>query len=406
MEPWNASLKRHPKSTNLSRFRPNLPALTTTHGKPLAASVLNARCEISSSRCAAPIRFHMGSGNVCLALTGMAGYKNRSPALDYLILNQPMAPFANFPVLHSFEPGLASVAFHGAVDEARRLIFVGDNDRIKSYEWGNPSEVYEELLPVHTMETEDSEGPMTVLPNGSIVRAGKGGASVWDTVTLPAHGPDGDEIIGEEIEDFDTMRDDSTKSAFAVECSRVINSGNPSPERSGEVRRKTFQGPRRSPGLPIDPKRWVLVLENPTKLVTEVDEIEPSSGSPPTLHIKFLNQPNLKPSLWQPPLTAPLIVVCIKCAHEKGNYSCITIDLETGKSTSYYLGYGANVSAFSVTSANPQLFLTACNDRFACLFDIRHPLPILTFDSCGTSEFCKAAALAHPDSIPSELSHP
>ncbi|CAE6481558.1 unnamed protein product [Rhizoctonia solani] len=338
-EPWSLSSKRHPKSTNLSRFRPKLPALTPTLDKPLAASVLDARCEISSSQCAAPIRFLTSPGNTCLALTGMGGYKNRSPALEYLLLNQPLAPSTDFPDLHWYEPGLAGVAFHGAIDESRRLIFVADDDRIKSYEWGSASEVYKDLLPVHTLDSELSRGPITVLPNGSLVRAGKGGASVFDINALPTHGSDGDEIIGESIEDFDTMRD-------------------------------------------------------------EIDEIEVSSGSAPTSHIKFLDQPNLKPSLWQPLLTAPSTVLCVESARDEGKYSCIGIDLETGKSTSYYLGHGGDVTAFSVSPAEPQLFLTACNDGFARLFDVRRPLPVLTFDACGQDEFCEAAALAHPDTIP------
>ncbi|KDN48395.1 hypothetical protein RSAG8_02987, partial [Rhizoctonia solani AG-8 WAC10335] len=353
-EPWNASSKRHPKSTNLSRFRFNLPALTPTPNKPLAASVLDARCEISSSQSADPIRFLTSPGNACLALTSMSGYKNRSPALEYIITNQPLARSANFPTLHLFEPGLARVAFHGAIDESRRLIFIGDEDRIKSYEWGRPSgKVHEELLPVHTLNTRLSSGPMTVLPNGSVVRAGKGGASVFDLKVLPTHGPYGDKTIGKLIKDLDTIH-------------------------------KTI-------GKLI--KDLDTIREDP-------DEIEPSTGSAPTSRIKFLDQPNLKPSLWQPLLTTPSTVVCVESARDKGKYSCIGIDLEAGKSTSYYLGHGADVSEFSVSPTDPQLFLTACNDGFARLFDVRRPLPVVTFDACGQNDFCQAAALAHPDNIP------
>ncbi|CAE6469279.1 unnamed protein product [Rhizoctonia solani] len=338
-EAWNPASKRHPKSTNLSRFRSKLPPLTPTINKPLAASVLDARCEISSSRCSAPIRFLTSLGGTCLALTGMGGYKNRSPTLEYFILNQSLAPYTNFPAGHRYEPGLASVAFHGVIDEARRLIFVGDDDRIKSYEWGSPTEVYPEPSPVHTLDTELSKGPMMILPNGSVVRAGKGGASVYDVRSLPTHGEDGDEVIGEEIEDFDTMCDDP-------------------------------------------------------------EEIEPSSGSAPTSHIKFFDQPEFKPHIWQPLISAPSTVICAEYAREGGKYSCTGIDLETGKTTSYYLGHGADVSAFSVSQSDPQLFLSACNDGFARLFDSRRPLPVVTFDACGQDEFCEAAALAHPDSIP------
>lgn len=68
-----------------------------------------------------------------------------------------------------------------------------------------------------------------------------------------------------------------------------------------------------------------------------------------------------------------------------------------------YLGHGATVSDFSVSSGDPQVFLTACHDGFARMFDVRRSLPVLTFDACGQSEFCDTAALAHVDGIPSKV---
>ncbi|QRW23502.1 WD40 domain-containing protein [Rhizoctonia solani] len=338
---WSSAMKRHPKSTKLSRVRSNLPPLTPTNDKPWAASVLDARCEISSSRCSAPIRFLTSLDSTCLALTGMGGYKNRSPALEYFILNKPLAPSTDFPDRHWYEPKLAGVAFHGMIDEGRRLIFLGDDDRIKSYEWGSSTEVYRDPLPVHTLDTESCRGPMMGLPNGFVVRAGKGNAGVYNIESLPTHGEDGDEIVGEEIDldDFDTMRDDP-------------------------------------------------------------EEIEPSSGSAPTSHIKFVDHPEFKPNTWQPLISSPSTVICAEYAREGGQYSCIGIDLETGKTAMHYLGHGADISAFSVSKTDPQLFLSACNDGFARLYDTRRPLPVVTFDACGQNEFCEAAAFAHPDSIP------
>ncbi|CAE7182037.1 unnamed protein product [Rhizoctonia solani] len=342
-EPWTASSKRHPKSTNLSRFRPGLPTLTSTPDKPLAASVLDARCEISSSRCSAPIRFHMSPGNTCLALTAMGGYKNRSSVLEYLMLNQPLAASAKFPAQYLVEPRFSEIAHHATIDEARRLIFIGDDRRIKSYEWGSPSDVHEDPLLVHTLNSQGAKGPMTILPNGSVARAGKGGASVWDT-QAPL---DSDNTVEEPIAESDESDD-----------------GEDWEDEDSE------------------------------------GEVDQNPGLAPTSHIKFLDQPDLKPSLWQPLLAAPSTVVCVEDPSNEGRYSCIGIDLEAGKTTSYYLGNGGGVSAFSVSTADPQLFLTACNDGFARLYDVRRPLPVITFDACGQDEFCEAAALAYPDGIP------
>ncbi|CAE6519833.1 unnamed protein product [Rhizoctonia solani] len=338
-EPWDAKSKRHQKSANLSRFRSNLPALTSTLDNPSAATILDARCEISSSRCVAPLRFLKSTGNTCLALTATSGYGNRSPTLEYLFPNQPLAPSVKFPTVHQFEPKLNEVPIHGAIDEIRRLIVVGDDCRIKSYEWGSSNgEVHKHLLPIHNLASKSSRGPMALLPNGSLVRAGQGGASVFD-LQVPTYGSDGNETIGELIEDVKTMRSD-------------------------------FNG------------------------------IELSSGSAPTSHIKFFDQPNIKPHIWQPLLAAPSTFLCAGYGHDEGKYGCVGIDLEAGKTTSYHLGHGANVSDFSVSLGEPQLFLTACNDGFARLFDMRLSLPVLTFDACGQNECCDAVALAHPDGIP------
>ncbi|QRW23501.1 WD40 domain-containing protein [Rhizoctonia solani] len=295
---WDPALKRHPKSTKLARFRTN-SSLTRTTKRPLATRVLDARCEVSSSRCSVPIRFLTGLDSTFLALTGMRGVKNRSPALE-----------------------LADVASHGVIDEARRLIFLGDDDRIKSYEWGSSTEVYENLFPVHTLDTKHYQGPMMVLPDGSVVRAGKGNAGVYNIESLPTHGEYEKGIIGRKIKSFDTRRNDPEK-------------------------------------------------------------IEPSSGSAPTSHIKFLDYPEFEPSTWQPLVSSPSTVVCAESARKGGRYSCIVIDLETGKTAMHYLGHNA-----------------ACNDGFARLYDTRYSLPVVTFHARGQNEFCEAAALAHPNNIP------
>ncbi|KAH7332740.1 hypothetical protein B0J17DRAFT_721895 [Rhizoctonia solani] len=53
-----------------------------------------------------------------------------------------------------------------------------------------------------------------------------------------------------------------------------------------------------------------------------------------------------------------------------------------------------------VSQSDPQLFLTACGDGYARLFDLRYPLPVVTIDACGLMEGCEADVLVMPDSIP------
>ncbi|KAG9127563.1 hypothetical protein FRC07_012193 [Ceratobasidium sp. 392] len=83
------------------------------------------------------------------------------------------------------------------------------------------------------------------------------------------------------------------------------------------------------------------------------------------------------------------------------DYDCITINLEhQGSLVSRYIGHGGAVADLSVSAADPQVFLTACSDGFVRLFDIRTPLPVLTFDACQQNEACDAAVFTHPDGIP------
>ncbi|KAG9082197.1 hypothetical protein FRC06_005171 [Ceratobasidium sp. 370] len=85
-----------------------------------------------------------------------------------------------------------------------------------------------------------------------------------------------------------------------------------------------------------------------------------------------------------------------------GNFDCVTIDLEHGGSiTARYLGHGGMINDLSVSEGDPRVFLTACDDGYARLFDLRIPLPTLTFDACQLNEACDAAVLAYPDGIPS-----
>jgi hypothetical protein len=50
------------------------------------------------------------------------------------------------------------------------------------------------------------------------------------------------------------------------------------------------------------------------------------------------------------------------------------------------------------------VFITACDDGYARLYDVRHPLPVLTLDSGGENEGCSGVVLVHPDGIPTAYS--
>ncbi|KAF8598017.1 hypothetical protein BDV93DRAFT_354678 [Ceratobasidium sp. AG-I] len=339
-DPWTESMKRHPKTSLLARFRPGIPALTPTPANPLAMSVYDARCEITSSEICSPIKLQISQGGSCLALNAMGGYKNRSPVLSYFILGDEELMLKG----HFLEVGLADIAYHMALDESRRLIFLGGESRVKSYAWGAPGgDNYKKPLATHILDSGRTIGPIAVLPNGTVVRAGKGNAAVWSLEGLQTHGMDGDKVIEEEVDtDEDTWSDDDD------------------------------------------------------------EEIEQSSGSQPTSQLAFTDNSNMKPTHWKPLIQSPSSMLCTTATMgEETEYDCFLLDLEHGgKIATCFLGHGGVVSDFSVSAPDPQVFLTACNDGYARLYDLRRPLPVLTFDACGQGEFCGAVALAHPDGIP------
>jgi hypothetical protein len=134
-----------------------------------------------------PIQFSFSSGGSCLAMPSMSGYKNRVPVLTYLLLDE-----GDIPSARSVRVGLSDVAYDSTTDEQRKLIFIADHSRIKSYAWGSPSEVgtggnFAQTVPMHTLSSNDGgKGPLTVV-NGRLLRSSKGSLSVWNIDTLETH---------------------------------------------------------------------------------------------------------------------------------------------------------------------------------------------------------------------------
>ncbi|KAG9094810.1 hypothetical protein FS749_011777 [Ceratobasidium sp. UAMH 11750] len=307
----------------------------------LAKIIYDARCEVQSTSISEPIDIHLSQGNACLAVIGMGGYKQRVPHLEYYLLEGSEAS-SDFPTPHFLKPGLADVAVHATTDESRRLIFVADKHRVKSFAWAAPNgEIYEEPHPTHTLASGQARGPLAVFPNGTIVKAGVGKVAVWNIDSLGTHGTNGRKIIG---------------------------------SKDRNTRENTWRD---------DP-----------------EDIEMSSGNLPSSSIQFSGHADLAVGRWKPLVQAPSTMLS-----QIGRCGCATIDLEhEGSVVARYLGHSGTVTDLSVSAGDPQTFLTACSDGFARLFDTRTPLPVLTFDACQNTDSCDSAVLAHPDGIPTVFS--
>ena len=126
----------------------------------------------------------------------------------------------------------------------------------------------------------------------------------------------------------------------------------------------------------------------------EPEDIERSTGTDATLTIRFTD-PALDPLRWQRLSNAKML-----CTQKRG-FSCYTIDLQAGgKVTSRYLGHGGEVNCISVSEGDPNAFLTACNDGVVRLYDVREPLPRLSFNAGAGSDPCDTALYIHVEGVP------
>ena len=91
-------------------------------------------------------------------------------------------------------------------------------------------------------------------------------------------------------------------------------------------------------------------------------------------------------------------------AHEQNDFACIALDLaHGGKVAQTYLGHAGQITDMSTSPEDHNVFVTACDDGYARLYDVRSRLPSLTMHA--ESEVCSAAVIAHPDGVPSEQFH-
>ncbi|KAJ6561272.1 hypothetical protein B0H10DRAFT_2117892 [Mycena sp. CBHHK59/15] len=335
---WNTTPRPHTLSTPLSRFNNGITGLTST--TPLMDAIFQARCEISSDSINLPIGL-VNNGS-CLVLPCMGGWKNRSPSLTYYRLDEDAAPKEKFPLISGHvDVGLTEIAYWATTDEQRKLMFVADTYRVKSYAWADAQtgETYDSAFPTHTLHTSDHRGPLHVLAPGRFLRAGKGSAGVWHLDELKTHGPDGSARVGRRFDISGSSRD-------------------------------------------------------------EEDVLEDSSGSEPTTVINFADS-NVAPAKWHP---HPLVATTMLCGSDPAkskDYSCISLDLEHGgKTVARYLGHGGETRAFSTSISEPNIFLTGSDDSYARLYDHRLPLPVLTLIAGSEQDHCAGLAFVHPDGIP------
>ena len=338
--PWHTTPRRHPKASRLARFWAGTPPFSPTRAHPAASAIYSALCETTSEQICNPGRLRLAAGGGALTLAQAGGWKADSPVFSHWDL----AGGAGLADLRDIAVGLEGVVYHSAIDDARRLVWVADEERIKSFAWPAPADPeaghwgQPAALPVHTLNAPCS-GPLHATRD-RVFRAGKGYIATWKIDALYTHGPDGEDQMGGAMEGYDSDDDDNTE-----------------------------------------------------------HDIEWSKGTAATNRIT-LDDAALKPTHWHPHPSTAGHMLCVSDPGERSTYTCHVVDLGSGKIVDKYLGHGGEVQDISTSAADPNVFLTAANDGYARLFDVRHRLPVLTLNVGKSSDGCDAAVLCHPDGIP------
>ncbi|KAF7973198.1 hypothetical protein HWV62_15779 [Athelia sp. TMB] len=338
-QPWSTTPRPHSKASRLARFWAGTPPFSPTPAHPAASAIYSALCETTSAGICNPGRLRLAAGGGALALVQGGGWTDRSAVLSHWDL----AGGAALADLRDIAVGLEGMVYHSAVEDARRLVWVADEARVKSFAW--PARDPEAgrwdqpaALPVHTLQAPCG-GPLHATRD-HLFRAGKGFVASWKIDALYTHGPDGEDLMGGYME------------------------GHGSDDEEEE------------------------------------NEPEWSKGSAATVRIK-LDDAALEPTHWHPHPSTAGHMLCVSDPGESSSYTVHVVDLGSGKIVDRYLGHGGEVQDISTSAADPNVFVTAANDGYARLFDVRHRLPVLTLNVSKSSDGCDAAVLCHPNGIPS-----
>ncbi|KAH9479827.1 hypothetical protein JR316_0008422 [Psilocybe cubensis] len=374
-EGWETTPHPSVLSSPCARFQSDF-ILSECSGTPEhenVAALVKAQCEVSCDDINDPVKLCISSGGDLLALSAMGGYKNRTPFL-HCYYPKDAAPRAtgsstrwedNLGSMRSKDRklGLSGVVADLALDESRQLIFAADQMRIKSYRYDKTQKVEKKtrngardagFRAVHTFDCSGSfEGPLSVFSDrGRVLRAGQHGTvAIWDIDAQPTHGRSGSEIVGEkyDYEDMDSWRDDPEEIELSggSEHSQTVNLDTCDGEGARAV-------------------HWSV----------EYWHRHPSSTN---------------------------VMLCGSDVGTSEVYHCHAFDIEAGgKAVARYLGHAGLVRGFSTSpAADPNVFLTSCDDGHSRLYDTRRSLPVLTIAAEDASEApMNSALLVYPDGLP------
>lgn len=333
---FHSTPKPHANTSPLARFRMGaVPVLPPS--AYTAQAILYGCCSISCEE-GIPVPSELVTVPECdvLLMSGASGWKQRDPYLTYYRLDT-CDSWDLMPEHTNIRNGLLNHVEYLAIDSKRNLIYAADEKRVKSFAVDG-----RKYKATHTLKST-REGPLAIIDDGTrLFRAGKGGVDVWDVDALPTHGADGKGDVGAgQLDVEDTMRDEHG-----------------------------------------------------------VEKVERSTGTPRTSSIDFTDaQMNVRK--WHLPSWWCLGGQLKALAYLEDTHSSVSaLDLQDGgKVAMRYMGHTGEVECISSSAADPTTFITAGDEGIVRLFDVRHPLPQMSFNA-GEMEKTYSALYVHVDGVP------
>ncbi|TFY70861.1 hypothetical protein EVG20_g2143 [Dentipellis fragilis] len=330
--PWLTTSRPSPQSNLLARFNPKydkaklsavLDEVEDSNARDAMQAVLQARSTFFSTSITSPTCMSL-NGDLLL-LGGCGGYKGRLDLLSIVdIPNKPLDPNAvEWERTKTLKTGLGSPGTQVAYDPEAQLIWHDGDIRLRAFSADHKIK--------YTLDCSAHRYSWGLSNNGrTVIRGGKNGFALWHVDQLTAHG------------------------AGAIPGGHKISSGH-----------SCFGG------LDVDTaKRLERSAGDAPHSTFTIHGVEPFRVG----HMTPL--PGTNAHLFAPTDLPQM------ATDGKNDTAVYMADFGQGAPVAHAIGLGhsGRITALALDAAIPHTYVTACDDNYGRVFDVRHPLPQITLE--------------------------
>ncbi|KAI0750114.1 hypothetical protein C8Q80DRAFT_1269876 [Daedaleopsis nitida] len=354
---WTSSPRSHPKSTRLSNIRAGV-SISATAATPLARIVLQARCDVSAREFPRPTGASVSSDSSTLAIMGQAS--DVSCLSIYLLDKGHEGPNGSYGGYRGDRDSDHEDEGKGKGEETEN-----DDNLDRGGERAYQSRFYSSISldtgfsSLRYQIAMDTPHKLAIVGDRCRTKTffwGRAGDAAFDS-WKPGRGA----IAVWDVEGLATQRD-----AKGVDRDDADSDYEDDSEGDAE------------------------------------DDTPVSVGAAPSRTIKVSRgEEGFAPAVWRLHEPTGNMLAGENARITEGRYGCYALDLEhDARKVVRFLGHGGSVETFSHSPGDGNVFATGCTDGYARLFDVRHPLPVMTLDVGQLRDFCSTVLLIHPDGVP------